>query len=254
MYQENQRAWLDPTVAAYLTSTYSISIIVDVADMEEKQQVNVEVMLLQHFMEVHEFDQLASPMAGIVAYFNLDEEIRNMAEALYTYRKSHLFQVCWEKQAKILATEEMEDDEHKVVDIKATPEMIHDGIFEPCLDDYKNIYTYLKNGSIRLQEVNQLFRDYKGKYEELAQDLEIMCRIDKSTDKQWIHTRVQQIEQYHELHLAVTSAEIIMNVKDALCLQGDFRVLETLTEVVSGDVCTFYIAPKTISSSDVTVF
>lgn len=204
--------------------------------MEKRQRVNIEVMPLNHFMEVHEFDQLPSPMAGIVTYFNLGEEIRNMAEVLYTFRDSHLFQVCWEKQAKIMATEEMEDDEQRVVDIKATPEMIHDDIFEPCFEDYKNIYICLKNGSIKLQEVNQLFTDYKGKYEELAQDLDIMCRIDKSPDKQWIHTRVQQIEQYHELHLAVASAQIIMKVKETLCLQGDFRVLETLTEVVSGDV------------------
>lgn len=239
MYEEKQRAWFDPTVAANLTSHYSISMIVNVADMEERQQVHIEVMPLHDFMEVHEFDQVPSSMAGTVTYFDLDETIRNMAEVLFTFRDSYLFQVCWEKQAKILATEEMEDDEHdehKVVDIQATPEMIHDDIFVPCFDDYKDIYTCLKNGSILLENVNQLFRAYKGKYEELAQDLDIMCRVDKSTDKQWIHTRVQQIEQYHELHLAVASAQIIMKVKEALCLQGDFRVLETLTEVVSRDV------------------
>uniref|UniRef100_A0A8C4HAD0 RING-type E3 ubiquitin transferase n=1 Tax=Dicentrarchus labrax TaxID=13489 RepID=A0A8C4HAD0_DICLA len=187
---------------------------------------------LNHFMEVHQFDQMSSPMAGVVTYFNLDEEIRNMAEVLYTFRESYIFKVCWEKQAKRLATEEMEDDDpdqHEVVDIMATPEMIHDNIFRPCFADYQDIYTCLKNGSIMLEEVNQLFSAYKGKYEELAQDLDIMCRVDKSTDKQWIHTRVHQIEQYHELHLAVVSAQIIMKVKETLRLQGDFRVLETLT-------------------------
>ncbi len=212
---------------------------VDVADMEERQQVNIEIMPLNKFMEVHQFDQMSSPVAGVVTYFNLDEDIKSMAEVLYTYRDSYIFKVCWEKQAKLLATEEMEDenpDEHERADIMATPEVIHDDIFMPCFANYKDIYTCLKNGSISLEEVNQLFGAYKGKYIELAQDLDIMCRIDKSTDKQWIHSRVQQIEQYHELHLAVASAEIIMMVKETLHLQGDFRVLETLTEVVSGHV------------------
>lgn len=207
--------------------------------MEERQQVNTEIMPLNHFMEVHQFDQMSSHMAGIVTYFNLDEDIRNMAEVLYTYRDSYIFKVCWEKQAKLLATEEMGDDnpdDNEVAEIMATPDMIHDDIFMPCFANYEDIYTCLKNGSIRLEEVNQLFSAYKGKYEELAQDLDIMCRVDKSTDKQWIHIRVQQIEQYHELHLAVASAEIIMMVKETLHLQGDFRVLETLTEVVSGHV------------------
>ncbi|XP_042360235.1 E3 ubiquitin-protein ligase rnf213-alpha [Plectropomus leopardus] len=223
-------------VDIFLTMSHILEehMTVDVADMEASQQVDIEIKTLNHFMEVHPFDQMPSPVAGIVTYFSLSEETRTMAEVLFTFRDSHIFKVCWEKQAKLVAAEEMlEDnpDQHEVVDIMATPEMIHDEIFEPCFADYKDIYTRLKNGSIRLEEVNELFRDYKGKYEKLIQDLDIMCRVDKSTDTQWIHSRVQQIEQYHELHLAVNSAQIIMMVKETLHLQGDFRVLETLTEV-----------------------
>uniref|UniRef100_UPI003AABD3E1 E3 ubiquitin-protein ligase rnf213-alpha n=1 Tax=Centroberyx gerrardi TaxID=166262 RepID=UPI003AABD3E1 len=211
---------------------------VDAADMEDRQQVNIETMPLNHFMEVHPFDQLFSPMAGVVTYFDLHEDIRNMAEVLHTFKDSYIFKVCWEKQAIILATAERESedpDESGVVDIMATPERIHEDIFEPCYDDYKNIYNCLKNGSIRLGEVDKLFKAYEGKYEELAQDLDIMCRVDKSNDKQWIQRRVQQIEQYHELHLAVASAQIIMVVKETLCLQGDFKVLQTLLEVTHAD-------------------
>lgn len=233
-------------------------MIVDVASMEERQQVDIEALPLNSFMEVYQFDQMTSPIAGVVTYFELDEDIRHMAEILYTFRDSYIFKMCWEKRAKILAAEindnnldeEEDEDEDEDVDNVATPQMIDHDIFKPCFADYKNIYTCLKNGSITLEVVNELFSDYKGKYEELAQDLDIMCKIDKSTDKQWIPIRVQQIEQYHELHLAVTSAEIIMMVKDTLCLQGDFRVLETLTEVVSGSVLK-YIPHFTNSSAKI---
>nr|XP_043906230.1 E3 ubiquitin-protein ligase rnf213-alpha isoform X2 [Solea senegalensis] len=224
-------------VDVFLTMSYKLEehMTVDVASIEEKQGVNVEIEPLNYFMEVHQFDQLPSEMAGVVTYFNLDDRIRQMAEALLAFRDSYIFKVCWDKQAKRFAAEEFEDNgdpnEQKVVDVMATPEMIHDEIFVPCDADYKGIYTRLKNGSITLEEVNQLMEAYKGKYLELEQDLDIMCRIDKSTEKQWIHNRVQQIEQYHELHLAVASAQIIMMVKETLCLQGDFRVLETLTKV-----------------------
>lgn len=193
---------------------------------------------LDHFMEVHQFGQMPSEITGIVTIFNLDEEIRNMAKNLYTSRDSIVFKMCWDKQAKFLANEEMEDnpDEHQVADIRATLQMIHDGIYIDCYNHYKDIYTRLKDGTIRLEEVNQFFKAFKGKYEDLAKDLDIMCRMNKSRDKQWINIRVQQIEQYHELHLAVTSAQVIMKVKETLGLQGDFRVLETLTEVVSSFV------------------
>nr|XP_019957387.1 PREDICTED: E3 ubiquitin-protein ligase RNF213 [Paralichthys olivaceus] len=227
-------------VDVFLTMSHKLEehMTVNVAAMEQRQQVNVDVMPLNLFMEVHQLDKLPSEMAGIVTYFSLGEEIKEMAEALYTFRDSYIFQVCWEQQAKLWVTEEVITDdpnEQEVADIMATPEMMYEEVFVPCYKNYKDIYTSLKNGSIMLEEVNQLFGAYKGRYEELAQDLDIMCRVDKSTDKKWTNSRVQQIEQYHELHFAVASAQIIMKVKETLHLQGDFRVLQTLTEVSHAD-------------------
>lgn len=213
--------------------------------MEERQQVNIEVHPLNVFMEVYLLDEMVFDKMGVVTYFKLDEDTRNMAEVLHTSQESHLFKMCWEKEAKLLVADNMNaDPDMEEMDIVATPEMIHDDIFEPSFVEYKKIHTCLKNGHITLTQVNELFGDYKGKYDELTQELEIMCRVEKSSDRQWIHARVQQIEQYHELHLAVASAEIIMMVKDTLCLQGDFRVLETLTEAVSGHVFISYITPQ----------
>lgn len=193
-------------------------------------------------MEVYVFDQMGSNKMEGVTYFKLDENTRNMAEVLHTFQESHLFKTCWEKQAQRLVADGMKANPD--MDIVATPEMIRNNIFKPSFDEYEKIHTCLKNGHITLAQVNELFGDYKGKYDELTQELDIMCRVEKSSDRQWIHARVQQIEQYHELHLAVACAEIIMMVKDTLCLQGDFRVLETLTEAVSGHVFMSYITPQ----------
>ncbi|KAM3598560.1 uncharacterized protein V6R79_019582 [Siganus canaliculatus] len=223
-------------VDVFLTMAHKLEehITVDVEDVEARQQVNIEDKSLDHFMEVHRFDQIPSAMAGVVTYFSLDEDVRNMAEALHTFRDSYLFNMFWEKQAKDLATEDMEDDEAEqdiIPDIMASPEVIHDEIFRPCYANYTGLYNRLKTGSITLEEVNQLFGAFKNKYDDLAKDLDIMCNIDKSTSKQWIHSRVHQIEQYHQLHFAVASAQIIMKVKDTLNLKGDFEVLKTLTRV-----------------------
>ncbi|MEQ2214150.1 hypothetical protein XENOCAPTIV_013476 [Xenoophorus captivus] len=158
-------------------------------------------------MEVHYFDQLATTLSGIVTFFSLEEEIREMAEFLYTFNESIVFRGCWEKFAIQMAKDGMEDDntvEHQIVDIGATPEMIYDEIYLPCINEYKDMYSRLKHGSIRLEEVNQLFKAYKDKYDDLTQELTIMCELEKSTNKQWIHNRVEQVQQYHELHLALS--------------------------------------------------
>lgn len=212
-----------------------ISVIVDVKEMEECQQVDIETQRLKDFMEVHQVDLLPTAQTGVVTYFQLDEDIRDMAEVLHTFHDSHLFKMCWEKQAKLVAAEEMDEDDpegQEVVDIMATPEMIHDQIFLPAHSYYQKKYLLLKSGQITLKDIKQLFDPFKGNYEGLAQELNIMSGVEKVTDKQWIHSRVQQIEQYHELHLAVASAEMIDMVKETLCLQGDFSILETLREAV----------------------
>ncbi|RVE69573.1 hypothetical protein OJAV_G00079040 [Oryzias javanicus] len=163
---------------------------VDVVDLEAKVQINIETMPLNSFMEVHHFDEPDTDMTGIVTYFGLDEEIREMAEELYTFQESHIFQVLWEKYAKILADdnrEEEDPDEDEMEDKTATPDVIYDDIFKPCIDEYRTIHTCLKNCSITLEEVNQLFGAYKGKHNDLSQELRIMSRVDKvslgNTDK-----------------------------------------------------------------------
>lgn len=191
-------------------------------------------MSLNHFVEVHTFDQQSSPSAGVVTYYDLDEDIRPMAEVLYTFKDSYLFQVCWEIQAKEHYQGHFGDlEEAGIVDLKATPEVILHDLFEPCYAEYTYIYHDLKDGSIKLGAVDTLFKDFIGNYSGLVQDFHKMCRVDPSDNKQWIQQRALQIQQYHELHLAVASARVIMTVKETLCLQGDFNILQTLLEVVS---------------------
>ncbi|XP_020560953.1 E3 ubiquitin-protein ligase RNF213 isoform X3 [Oryzias latipes] len=211
---------------------------VDVDDLKEKAQINIEIMPLNDFMKVYHFDEPETEMTGIVSYFELDDEIREMGEELHTFQESYLFKMLWEKYARNFAADDREGDdpdEDEMEDKTATLDVIYDDIFKYCIDEYKIIHTRLKNSSITLEEVNQLFGAYKGKHNDLSQELRIMSRVDKAGDTRWIDSRVEQIVQYHELHLAVASAQIIMKVKETLGLQGDFRVLETLTNILHAD-------------------
>nr|XP_023992641.1 E3 ubiquitin-protein ligase rnf213-alpha-like [Salvelinus alpinus] len=202
-------------------------ITVHFGDMEERQLTNIEDMTLDQFMKVHPFDQPSSGMHGVVTYFDLDQSMREMADVWHMFGDSHIFKMLWEKQTKDFASE---------FDSLVTPKEVTNGIFRPCYTKYKKNYEGLKNGSLKLKKVDILFNDYKGKYEKLAMDLDIMCRLNKSDNKHWIKERVQQIEQYHGLHLAVKSAQVIMKVKETLNLQGDFKALQTLLDIMSTDL------------------
>ncbi|XP_072299402.1 E3 ubiquitin-protein ligase rnf213-alpha-like [Eucyclogobius newberryi] len=216
-------------------------ITVDVDDIKKRQRVNIEDMPLNTFIEVHLFDEKSSNKADDVTYFNLDEDIRDMAEKMYMFRDIYIFKVCWEQHVGAFVGKENSYDEDDDDDEDVSLERIHEEIFLNCFDEYKEIYSSLKNGCITLERINDLFIDYKGKYQKLVQDLENMCSLDRSDDKQWVRNRVEQIEQFHELHVAVASAEIIMKVKRSLCPQGDFSILDNLMKVTPSNLKTLQI-------------
>uniref|UniRef100_A0A6Q2YDT1 RING-type E3 ubiquitin transferase n=1 Tax=Esox lucius TaxID=8010 RepID=A0A6Q2YDT1_ESOLU len=182
--------------------------------------------LCMSFMKVHPFEQLSSQMHGVVTYFDLDPDMRLMADVWYTNGDSHIFNILWEKHTK--------NFDYRL-DTLVTPKEVTKGIFLPCYFEYKNIYNDLRSGHLRLKKVDSLFNDYKGKYEKLAMDLDIMCNLNESDKKHWVQERVHQIEQYHGLHLAVESVQVIMQVKEILNLKGDFKTLQILLDIMHAD-------------------
>ncbi|XP_067222276.1 E3 ubiquitin-protein ligase rnf213-alpha-like [Chanodichthys erythropterus] len=199
---------------------------VDFEWLENKRHIDIDEMNLDKFVDVHLLNQTPSTKSRVLNYFELEDDVRSMAEVLNPFKDSYIFKVCWMNEAAKFAKAN-----------KAIPpagEMVialgklHSDIFKPCYNAYKDIYTGLKDGSITFEKIDETFRAYKGKYKKLAAEFAIICKLDRSDDQGWVQTRIHQIEQYHELHLAIQSAEVVTMVKETLCLTGDFQVLEKL--------------------------
>ncbi|XP_043106269.1 E3 ubiquitin-protein ligase rnf213-alpha-like isoform X2 [Puntigrus tetrazona] len=222
----HERALVDALIA--MCRNLQEHMLVDFEGLEEKQQIDIDEMDLDKLMEVHSLYQIPSKMS-VVTYFELENDVRLMAEVLNSYKDSYIFKTCWVKEAAELAKNAKDDGiVPSEKEFLITLEDLHSEIFEPCYDAYKNIYTRLKDGSITFEEVDTTFKAYKGKYNDLEEEVAIICKLNRNDDQLWVQTRIQQIEQYHELHLAVESAQVVLMVKQALGLQGNFQVLEKL--------------------------
>ncbi|KAK6320904.1 hypothetical protein J4Q44_G00078800 [Coregonus suidteri] len=211
---------------------------VDVKELELKNQENIDQMTLDEFMEVHRLDGRTSDVTGVVTYFNFCNVTRQMAFELNAIRESFIFAMCLENQAKKLSHNHIDTDETEQPEREIevyTLDVIHRKIFQGCYDNYQRIYESLKSGTLSLEEVDRIFEAYKDKYDEMKNDLEIMCRINLSDDRRWIRRRIEQIQQYHDLHLALDSAKVIMDVRETICPQGDFKVLQSLLDVSNAD-------------------
>ncbi|XP_032428579.1 E3 ubiquitin-protein ligase rnf213-alpha-like isoform X2 [Xiphophorus hellerii] len=207
---------------------------VDFQGLDKNLQQNFESMNLNEFMAVCSLDNFSSQATRKVTYFNLSDTIYEMASELHGIKDSLIFKICWTNQVKELSREHSDEDDTEHSEEEETVytlDLIHSKVFQSCYCEYKNLYDNIKSGELLLEEVDNIFEDYKGKYEDLRKDLDIMCKIDRTDNRKWIKRRVAQIRQYHEHHLVMDSTEIIMNIKNALCPEGDFNTLEKLLQM-----------------------
>ncbi|MED6241326.1 hypothetical protein ATANTOWER_009228, partial [Ataeniobius toweri] len=209
-------------------------VSVDFQGLEKKLQPNFDLMNLNEFMKVCTLDELSSQSSRKVTYSNLSDAIYEMASELHAIKDSLIFKMCWTNQVQELSREDTdEDDTENSKEMKEiyTLDHVHSKIYQSCYSRYKELYSSLKSGEMLLEEVDIVFEVYIGKHEDLHKDLDIMCRIDPSDDRKWIKGRIAQIREYHDHHLVMDSAKIIMDIRSALCPEGDFSIMENLLQM-----------------------
>ncbi|KAM4740057.1 E3 ubiquitin-protein ligase rnf213-alpha-like [Anableps anableps] len=209
-------------------------VTVDFQGLDKKLQQNFDAMNLNEFMEVCTLDNLSSQPTRKVTYFNLSDTIYEMAKELHAIKDSMIFKICWTNQVTELSREHSDEDDTEPREEKKenyTLDLLHSKIYQSCYSQYKSLYDNIKSGELLLEEVDNIFEVYNGKYEDLHKDLDIMCRINPSDDRKWIKRRTEQIRQYYDHHLVMDSTKIIMDIKNALCPEGDFSILEKLLQM-----------------------
>ncbi|CAK6972178.1 E3 ubiquitin-protein ligase rnf213-alpha-like isoform X5 [Scomber scombrus] len=206
---------------------------VDFKGLDTKLRQNIETMNLNEFMKVLTLDGQIPTTIGQVTYFNLCDISRQMASELQAIKDSSIFKMCWMNQVEELSREQPDTDD--IDEEIYTLDLVYSQIFQSCYSRYKELYEGLVSGELLLEEIDSIFEDYEGKYEDLRKDLDIMCRTNPSDKKKWINKRIKQIQQYQDLHLAMDSAKIIMDIRTTICPEGDFKVLENLLHVNQAD-------------------
>ncbi|XP_013916013.1 PREDICTED: E3 ubiquitin-protein ligase RNF213-like, partial [Thamnophis sirtalis] len=202
---------------------------VDLTEVEQKHSKNLAEKTLDDVVKVRGHTSCNDDR--IETHLHLSERLKSVSEVFCAYNASHIFSHCWEEAAKMLR-ENMEDSGTEET---LAIEDVFDCVFDPCFKEFKRIYDSLKLGDLTFAEVNVLSKDFKNDYKELRSDFKIMCRLQHGDNGEWIDERIQQIQQYHELGLALDSAKVIDKVKDVLKLSGDFSVLQLLLNLAKGE-------------------
>uniref|UniRef100_A0A8D2LPD7 Ring finger protein 213 n=1 Tax=Varanus komodoensis TaxID=61221 RepID=A0A8D2LPD7_VARKO len=168
----------------------------------------------------------------IETYYHLSPVLKEVSKHICNIKESHIFHYCWELTAKKLAEDADNLDSEEDIAILNLDE-VPDFLFDPSYREFCRLYNCLKSGELTFAEVDALFKDFVNDYDEVKKDFQIMCGQHSHDGGEWIDERIHQIQQYHELHLALDSAEVIEAIKEVLNLSGDFKVLLHLLNFVS---------------------
>ncbi|XP_021270744.1 E3 ubiquitin-protein ligase RNF213 isoform X1 [Numida meleagris] len=170
----------------------------------------------------------------IQTYYTLSQELKECAQKMHAFKDSLIFQQFWE-EAAVRAREEYDSsgeaydssEEEEVVPVIDLNDVLED-LISPCFTNYEKLYDDLRSGSLTLSAVDRIFQEFTNHPEDIRAELNIICELRPGEDRGWVGQRLQQIQQYHEMHLTFDAAKIIANVKEILNLSGDFSVLESL--------------------------
>ncbi|KAM9311530.1 E3 ubiquitin-protein ligase RNF213 [Gastrophryne carolinensis] len=196
---------------------------VNITDIQKKHSENMGPQKLNNILPAR---TLASDhtLERMMAYYELDASAADMAKELHRLQDSHVFTICLEEQAQVMAENESSNDTEFTIDETV------DELFIPCLEQCNMIYNDLKSGEVTFEIVKRFFADFKNNYKKLEDELQILCCLHDADRGKWISVRVKQIEQYHQLHVAFRSAKVVYDLKDFLKLPGDFQTLEKLLD------------------------
>ncbi|XP_064006836.1 E3 ubiquitin-protein ligase RNF213 [Pogoniulus pusillus] len=173
-------------------------------------------------------------------YYRLSPELKKYAQKIHCFKDSLIFQQFW-KEAAQKAVEEYgssaeEDEISDEEEDSNFPELDLNGIstslISPCFESYKRLYDDLRSGSLMLSAVDTIFQEFTDQPEDIKTELKILCKLRPGEDSAWVDQRFQQIQEYHEMHLAFDAAKIFASVREILNLSGDFSILEKLLDIV----------------------
>uniref|UniRef100_A0A8B9Q3T4 RING-type E3 ubiquitin transferase n=1 Tax=Apteryx owenii TaxID=8824 RepID=A0A8B9Q3T4_APTOW len=210
-------------------------LIWELSKSTDREPLQNELKELQHLEDLSSKRLNAVVNVGerpLRTYYSLSQKLKEFAQKMHSFKDSLIFQQFWEEAAQ----DTREKYEYEISEEQEVPalglENVFDSLISPCFESYERLYDDLKSGSLTLSAVDKVFQEFTNHSEDIKTELNTICKLRPGDKRDWVDQRLQQIQQYHELHLTFDAAKIIANVKESLNLSGDFSILENLLDIL----------------------
>ena len=162
-------------------------------------------------------------------YFTTEDIPHKLLEYLHVMGNMYhndLFERCWRKQCKMC-------------NHLTTFNRVYRKVCMPVLDECKEILLSLQRKTMTLEDVDKYFQEFQQEIN-MENNLNLLCRgmrqcfpdIEVLPAKKWVHGVVAHIQEYKRINSYINVAMIVLKLKGAMGLDGDFTVIYMLAQQV----------------------
>lgn len=164
----------------------------------------------------------------MVTFFPFSQDSASVFDELWSLKESVIFkQFMW--NCYVRKRTKSSDD----VGVAA----IVDEVWKPAKKSWGTFCDEIGSGDIDFAKTDVLFGVFHRDYDHIERELSLAC-----PQRDVVARRLRQIQQYHELDQYSRGAHAILEMRDNFQLRGDFRVPETLSDMVGGGRCLATVA------------
>ena len=172
-----------------------------------------------------------------IKFFQLPLAVKEILSTLGKVQESLTFQDLWTKCGKkAQTTRKNEETKKRPLSISDVVE----NVWKPAIKGWNQHVASVKDGTISLGDVDNLFDGYRNRKKELERELSCMFKVSTGQSftsakelQSTVGERVAQIQRYQQLHQYANAADTIWEFKEAMGFTGDFKVVEDLRNQVS---------------------
>lgn len=166
------------------------------------------------------------PRCAKFSTHDIPEDLLNGLYIIGDKNRNDLFEACWRQNCQ------------SNVNLPSFAE-VHLQVYVPAINECKQILVSLEQRTMMLEDVEKYF--WKFDENELQQKLLRLCSgirecypTDRSISdgRNWIHLAVSDIQIYKKISGYMKTAQVVLDLKNAMNWKGDFTAVDTLAQQV----------------------
>jgi len=206
------------------------------ATLEEQHSADLLAVSLNKLVFVRFFDaegKLKQTGPRQVIWYKISMNVLKMSGEMHKLRHSNLILSSWVKRAAYLAS--LRHPTPPPVQVTLT--QICENIWNSLLAEFSHTGASIAEANITFQQLDQVLLESgdQGDGKLMEKELNLMSEEISgglTAEENWVKLRLDQIQEYRQLHVAAAAASAMLRIAEKMKLSGRFTEISTLSQLV----------------------